>query len=46
MNSKKILIVDDDIVTQKIISDILVAAKYQVAIVSDAASAVKAARYE
>ena len=46
MNSKKILVVDDDIVTQKIISDILVSAGYQVVTAIDAASAVDAVRSE
>jgi len=46
MNSKKILVVDDDNVTQKVIRDILVAAGYQVITATDAASAVNAVRSE
>jgi CheY-like chemotaxis protein len=46
MNCKKILVVDDDLVTQKIIGDILVSAGYQVVSATDAASAVNAARSE
>jgi len=46
MKSKKILVVDDDNVTRKIITDILVAAGYQVVTAADAVSAVNAARSE
>jgi len=46
MKSKKILVVDDDLVTQKVISDILVSAGYQVVTATDAVSAINAARSE
>ena len=46
MNSKKILVVDDDLVTQKVISDILVSAGYRVVTATDAAIAVNVVRSE
>ncbi|HVM47453.1 MAG TPA: response regulator [Candidatus Acidoferrum sp.] len=44
MNARKILIVEDDKVAQKILADTLRAAGYEVAIAHDGAAAVKAAR--
>lgn len=44
MKAKKILVVEDDKVTQKLIADVLKKAGYEVATAQDGASAVKIAR--
>ena len=44
MNAKRILIVEDDRVTQKLIADALRSAGYEVATAQDGATAVKIAR--
>ena len=44
MNAKRILVVEDDGVTQKLIGDVLKAAGYEVTMACDGASAVKLAR--
>ena len=46
MNAKKILVVEDDKVTQKLISGVLKAAGYQVFTAEDAVTAVQVARVE
>jgi len=46
MKAKRILVVEDDRVTQKVITDVLKAAGYEVFTASSAAAAVKAAREE
>jgi DNA-binding response OmpR family regulator len=46
MNAKKILVVEDDKVTQKLIADTLQSAGYQVFTAHDSATAVKLAREE